>query len=101
MGWRIVKQPNGLYARFSDIVDDFTHMNLTEKQVITCCKKQGLGSCESADKLHAGKEDFIPWTTTPGSGSSRWDDCIETIKNCHGKRKMNSRIKTGNKTPLV
>jgi hypothetical protein len=26
MGNRAIKQPNGLYARFSEIVDDFTHV---------------------------------------------------------------------------
>jgi hypothetical protein len=101
MGWRIVKQPNGLYGRFSDIVDDFTHMNLTEKKALKLCKAQGCSPEEATLKVLAGKEDHIPWTNTPGSGSSRWDDCIKTIKNCYGKQKMNSRIKIGNKTPLI
>lgn len=28
MAWRIVRQPNGKLARFSDIVDNFTHTNI-------------------------------------------------------------------------
>jgi hypothetical protein len=34
MAWRIVKQPNGLYARFSDIVDNFTHYNMDRNEAI-------------------------------------------------------------------
>ena len=33
MSIHIVQQPNGRYARFSTIVDDFTHINMTEEEV--------------------------------------------------------------------
>lgn len=28
----ICKQPNGLYCRFSSVVDTFTHINMTEQE---------------------------------------------------------------------
>lgn len=31
MAWRIVKQPNGLFASFSDIVDHFTYTDMTQE----------------------------------------------------------------------
>ncbi len=34
MTWRIVQQPNGKFGRFSEAVDDFTHMNLTESEAV-------------------------------------------------------------------
>jgi len=39
MAWRIVKQPNGLLAKFSDIVDTFTNLNMTEEEALACCRE--------------------------------------------------------------
>ena len=81
MAWRIVKQPNGLLARFSDIVEAFTHYNMTKEEAIEVCWGEcdmGIQSAES--KVQAGIDDLIPWTTTKGSGLDRWNDCVETIE---------------------
>lgn len=37
MGGFIAKQPNGLYCRFSTVVDTITHMNMTEEDYINYC----------------------------------------------------------------
>lgn len=37
MGSFIVKQPNGLYCRFSTIVDCPTHINMTKEDYINYC----------------------------------------------------------------
>lgn len=37
MGAFIVKQPNGLYCRFSSVVDCPTHWNMTEEDYIEFC----------------------------------------------------------------
>ena len=37
MGAFISKQPNGLYCRFSTIVDTITHYNMTESDYIEFC----------------------------------------------------------------
>lgn len=37
MGSFIAKQPNGLYCRYSDIVDNITHHNMTEEDYIELC----------------------------------------------------------------
>lgn len=42
MGGFIVKQPNGLYCRFSTIVDCPTHINMTRKEFKECLKKMEL-----------------------------------------------------------
>jgi hypothetical protein len=39
MGAFISKQPNGLYCRFSSIVDCPTHINMTEKDYIKICQE--------------------------------------------------------------
>ena len=52
MAWRIVRQPNGYYARFSEIVDDFTVYDMTRAEAIVCCRReQGMGKLESGPKL--------------------------------------------------
>lgn len=85
MAWRIVKQPNGFYARFSDIVDNFTHMNMTEDEAHTLCRGF-MGEDEARRKVRAGVEDWKPWTEeNPGNGSERWDDSLETIQMVHGE----------------
>lgn len=37
MGAFIAKQPNGLYCRYSSIVDNITHHNMTEQDYIELC----------------------------------------------------------------
>ena len=38
MGWRLVRQPNGTLARFSEVVDDFTDYNLTDREAWKLCR---------------------------------------------------------------
>lgn len=85
MAWRIVKQPNGLYGRFSDIVDNFTHMNLTAAEVFDVCldicgREESHGKIEraDADEVYLGTE-----AEEPKDGLRRWRECLETIKEIH------------------
>ncbi|MCK5506072.1 MAG: hypothetical protein KAJ10_12980, partial [Thermodesulfovibrionia bacterium] len=76
MAWRIVKQPNNKLARFSDIVDDFTHINMTMSEAIEICR-ESLGTEDAIKKVQAGIEDWKPWKIgIKGNGSERWEDCI-------------------------
>lgn len=38
----ICKQPNGLYCRFSSVVDTFTHINMTEQEYIDLCVENAV-----------------------------------------------------------
>lgn len=40
MGAFITKQPNGLYCRFSSVVDCPTHWNMTEEEYIEMCAEK-------------------------------------------------------------
>jgi hypothetical protein len=88
MGWRIVKQPNGLLARFSDITDNFTDLNMTKEDAIALCKTKLDGYEYLAEvAVQAGIDDLKPWSETEkGNGLSRWDDCLGTVKICHGSK---------------
>ncbi len=69
MGAYIARQPNGLFCRFSTVVDTVTHWNMTEDDYINFSKERyGIYSEESARdtlKNHLKpfekiKDDFIP-----------------------------------------
>ena len=81
MGNRAIKQPNGLYARFSEIVDDFTHAN---------CSREGLWNYyvrESGE--HCATEKLQRADENPG----RFDEAIEIITAVHSKELADSRKK--------
>lgn len=62
MAWRLVKQPNNLLAMWSDMVSDFTHLHLIEEEALELCLK-GWDEDVSKNKVKAGMEDHIPWST--------------------------------------
>lgn len=94
MGWRIVRQPNGLLARFSSIVDHFTHVNLTETEAFEVCRDEGCSVDLAKDKVSAGVQDFKPWTRTPGTGLERWEDCLDTIRMVHGEEEAQGVVRS-------
>ena len=91
MAWRIVRQPNGKLARFSDVVDNFTHMDLTRWQAVKLCR-QYMASDEAVKKVQSGVDDIMPWGIGWGNGLDRWNDCLETISMVHGREAV-ERIK--------
>jgi hypothetical protein len=70
-----VVQPNGLYARFSSVVDDFTHTNQTWSELWDIFQKEGGNDCADGKLERAGKE--------PG----RFAECLEDIERVHGKKR--------------
>jgi len=79
MAWRIVKQPNGLLAMWSDMSDSFTYINMDEPTALDLCRVS-WGEEVSVAKVKAGVEDHVPWTHgVKGSGHDRWDDCVRNM----------------------
>lgn len=73
MGAFISKQPNGLYCRFSAIVDTITHHNMTEEDYIELCVsrwgKEGVETAKDTIKndLYSFQEvldRFLPYNNT-------------------------------------
>jgi hypothetical protein len=75
MGWWIVRQPNGRLARFSDSVNNFTHMNLTEAEAVDVCKKY-LNINDAFYKVELGMDD---------THLQRWTDALKRIRDVHGE----------------
>lgn len=72
MANRAVKQPNGLYARFSDILDNFTHINLTREELLGIYRDE-YGGADAEMKLERADQN-----------PQRFVQEIETIRCIHG-----------------
>lgn len=98
MGWRFVLQPNGLLARFSEVVDDFTHYDMTAAEAVRLAREgNGYGGMDYADavaKVQRGLDDEPVWGCAPRADKlSRWHEALETIGQRHGKSVAQSRKK--------
>ena len=86
MGARIVKQPDGRLARFSEVVDNFTHLNMSVEEAVRACMNEGMGIDQARDKVKRGIDDINPYNRkTVGDGLNRWNDAIAIIKSIHGQ----------------
>lgn len=80
MGAFIVKQPNGLYCRFSTVVDCPTHWNMTEEEYIEMCAEKAR---EEAREVLANrvrpfemvKEYFYPNNMT----ETEFEECLNEM----------------------
>lgn len=81
-----VRQPNGLFARFSTIVDHFTHMNLTREVIangeVEPWLADSVAALQRAEADEPLEEDMPPAT----DGLGRWRYCLETVLVIHGKK---------------
>ena len=73
MAWRIVKQPDGLYSRWADPVDDFTHVDMTFEEAMRLC----IDSC--------GLKIAFNKMTNAEQNPGRYTEAIEMRKAVHGK----------------
>lgn len=65
----ICKQPNGLYCRFSSVVDTFTHINMTEQEYIDLCVEKAVREAKytlakDVRPLSEAKRMFVPNNNT-------------------------------------
>ena len=82
---RIVRQPNGLYAEFSTIVDAFTILNMTEEEAYTYCRRE-MGKYDARAKVGRGKRDqkYYHSDGECGGGTWRWEYDLDTMKDVYG-----------------
>lgn len=81
MGWRIVKQPNGRYARWSDVVDNFTDINMSRSEALEVCRQQpGMGTREAEAQVGKADRDEIAGKLSSGSGLDRWNEALDDLK---------------------
>lgn len=80
---RFIKQPDGvLFARFSSVVDHFTHYNLTEEDCIAIVVQEAvtLALREGKQAVERAKNDV-----TELGKRGRWQEALDTIASVHGQ----------------
>jgi hypothetical protein len=88
MAWRIVEQPNGKLARFSDVCDDFTDVDMTHEEALDECIREGMSVMDAVDKVMRGIE----------AGNARYIECLETIRTIHGREHVVSEDESNRET---
>lgn len=80
-----VLQPDGHYARFSTVVDSFTHCNQTRDEALAVWQDE-VGSEKARGKL-ANAEAEEPSSVSGAPGPlARWRGCLEHIAIIHGEK---------------
>lgn len=86
MGRQIIKQPDGHYAVFSSVVDDFVFVNATRRDIIRYfvgreVKEAIRGIRRTLKLLDAGDQPYHQFTMT-------YAEALRTIKAVHGKKHL-------------
>ena len=79
MAWRMVRQPNGKLARFSDVVDDFTDYDLSDQEAFELCRDMAGVYVAKIKICHADAE------------PQRFAESLETIRLIHGNSRAEQR----------
>lgn len=84
MAWRIVRQPSGKFARFSDVVDAFTDYDMTRKEAVEVCVSHGCDNSVAQNKVLAAVVDMLR-SGMRGDGLARWRESLATVRTIHGE----------------
>lgn len=82
MGKQIVKQPNGLYAVWSSVVDDFVLLDATPDDIVNESvneyrQQMATNVLRVIQELDAGHKPYCQFQKT-------WQECLDDIKELHG-----------------
>jgi len=91
MGWQIIKQPDGKFAIWSSIVDNFIFVNCDADEVVAAFVEDATKDLERSvreklEKVEADKPAYYQFTKT-------WDEAIEDIRNLHGEEEAQRVLK--------
>lgn len=91
MAWRYIRQPNGRYAIFSEIVDHFTWLDLPPETAIDVgMQDYHIDRATGLEKLAKAALDLDPRTNVIGDGLRRWREALEIIRRVHGDTEADS-----------
>lgn len=80
MAWQIVKQPNGMYAQFCEIAQDFTVYGMTREEAILLCCGVGLGETEAEQNVMRAER-----------SPKRYAEAMQTVAKVHGANRHKER----------
>jgi hypothetical protein len=90
----IVMQPDGRFARFSTVVDNFTHADMTRDQALELCVGQ-LGRFAAEEKVSNAERDVPPCSGHRPNWSdktTRWRESLRTVALIHGRRVLRETL---------
>ena len=92
MGRQIIKQPNGRYCIFSSIVDNITHYDMEENDVVELWVEEQRRDISSKvreiiQSIESGGKPYHQFTKS-------YEDMINLIKEVHGESEMQIVKKT-------
>jgi|SRR5579859_1290306 len=79
--WWIVKQGDGRLARFSDLISDFTDLDMTEMEAILVCQREGMSTEDAFEEVQIALD----------SSSFRLTVAIRIIRKTYGDPLANDR----------
>jgi hypothetical protein len=95
MGRRVVKQPNGLYAIFSSICDDFVLLDANREEILEelIFRNGADADLKALDRADADQIDHRK--NMKSDGLNRWRDALDLIEAVHGKATADERRTVG------
>jgi hypothetical protein len=84
----VLRQPNGLLAEFSTVVDNFTVLHATEEDMRARWRYK-IGVEQGDAKVRRGLDDDTPggwFKRTADDGLNRWRNAICTVRLVHGDK---------------
>jgi hypothetical protein len=84
MGRQIIKQPDGLFAVWSSVVDNFIMVNCTPQEIIDEYVKDeteriAKSVTEDIQAIENGEKPYLQFTKT-------WDEALVSIEDHHGQK---------------
>lgn len=81
MGAFIIKQPNGLYCRFSTVVDCPTHINMTKEDYINICMERAREEAEYVLEHYTKPFEWIEEHFHPNNMSNKeFKECLNKME---------------------
>jgi hypothetical protein len=81
MGAFITKQPNGLYCRFSTVVDCPTHINMTKEDYINICMERAREEAEEVLENYTRPFEWIEEYFHPNNMSKKeFKECLNKME---------------------
>lgn len=86
MGRHVVRQPDGKWAIFSSVCDDFLYIHATASDIINWFLDEERRNLECGLKIELDEAENNGVIDTKS-----FDECIQTIKHVHGKNSRTLR----------
>jgi hypothetical protein len=102
MPWRLVIQPNGLFARFSTVVDDFTDYDMDEAEVLRqAFSEWDCGEKTAREEMDRARREADLRTGDTRPPLSRFRECLDDIREVHGAETAKERERELSEPPKV